>query len=210
MGETGFRIVDMKAEHFRHFLFMFYGLPNNQNYRYVMSNDNNTPQGQAINFHIYLDVAEISSRFSAPNLRSWAHAELRKIANSSYEELSRFSMHTDYQLRALLYAKRSRDEELATHVRNAIQLHFAWVSTSSPLKLVTTAGYRPSALWLCILRDTWSRPRSLDEGSPLITRGSRYAPVRTSSFDAPSALHSWSRLDGHFELSESKGDRDAN
>ncbi|KAJ1301754.1 hypothetical protein OPQ81_008983 [Rhizoctonia solani] len=93
-----------------------------------------------INFHIYLDVAEIANRFSAPNLRSWAHGELRKIASSAYEELSRFSMRTDYQLRALLYAKRARDEELAAHVRNAIQLHFAWVSTNSPVKLVTSSG----------------------------------------------------------------------
>ncbi|KDN39885.1 hypothetical protein RSAG8_08536, partial [Rhizoctonia solani AG-8 WAC10335] len=142
MGETGFRIVDMKAEHFRHFLFMFYGLPSNQSYRCVMGHDNNVPQdhGRVINFHIYLDVAEIANRFSAPNLESWAHAELCKIASSAYEELSRFSMHRDYQLRALLYAKRARDEELATHVRNAIQLHLAWFSTNSPVKLVTTAG----------------------------------------------------------------------
>ncbi|EUC55547.1 hypothetical protein RSOL_120640 [Rhizoctonia solani AG-3 Rhs1AP] len=142
MGEAGFRVVDMRAEHFRHFLFMFYGLPSNQSYRCVMSHDNSVPQdhGQVINFHIYLDVAEIASRFSAPNLKSWAHTELCKIANSAYEELSRFSMRTDYQLRALLYAKRVRDERLAAQVRNAIQLHFAWGSISSPVKLVTTAG----------------------------------------------------------------------
>ncbi|CAE6464698.1 unnamed protein product [Rhizoctonia solani] len=142
MGETGFRVVDMKAEHFRHFLFMFYGLPSNQSYRSVMNHDNNARQdhGQVINFHIYLDVAEIANRFSAPNLKSWAHAELCKIASSAYEELSRFSMRTDYQLRALLYAKRARDERLASQVRNAIQLHFAWVSINSPVKLVAAAG----------------------------------------------------------------------
>ncbi|CAE6475647.1 unnamed protein product [Rhizoctonia solani] len=142
MGETGFKVLNMRAEHFRHFLFMFYGLPSNQKYRCVMGHDNNVPHdhSQVINFHIYLDVAEIASRFSAPNLKSWAHAELRKIASSAYEELSRFSMRTDYQLRALLYAKRTQDEELAAQVRNAIQLHFAWISVNSPLKLVTTAG----------------------------------------------------------------------
>ncbi|QRW24828.1 hypothetical protein RhiXN_11740 [Rhizoctonia solani] len=66
-GETAFEIADLKAEHFRHFLFIFYGL-------------------------------------------------------------------------ALLYAKRTQDEELVANVRNAIQLHFAWVSTSSPLKLINSAA----------------------------------------------------------------------
>ncbi|KAF8683288.1 hypothetical protein RHS04_01966 [Rhizoctonia solani] len=213
-GETAFEIADLKAEHFRHFLFIFYGLPSSQNYRRVMSCENDAPQddhNSVVNFHIYLDVAEIASRFSAHKLSSWAHDQLRKIAKAVYEELSRFLMRTDYQLRALLYAKRTQDEELVANVRNAIQLHFAWVSTSSPLKLINSAAGLDGSRERLIRVFKHPKLKEIDPAlfgfaPPAVPRRSSYAFIRTSSFDASPTFDSRIGLGGNFELPEPQRD----
>jgi hypothetical protein len=117
--------------------------PSNHGYRVLMSYNHDLSQDLVLKFYIYLDVAEMAMRFLAPNLQVWAHGQLRRVTKSAYEELSRHALRPDYQMRALLYSKRTRDEELATNVRNAIQLHFTWVSKNSPLKPTTlNAGLR--------------------------------------------------------------------
>lgn len=137
LGETVFKIPGIKAEHFRNFLIMFYGLPTNQAYRALMSDFSDFSQvpNLHIYWHVYLDVAEVASRLMAPNLEAWARGQLRKVAKTAYEELSRYSLRMEYRLRALLYAKKIQDDELVADIRNATQLHFTWISKNSPIVL---------------------------------------------------------------------------
>lgn len=100
------------------------------------------------NFRIYLDVADLASRFAAPSLESWAHTQLKRVVKSPEGGLSRYYLSSEYQLRALQYAKSSQDEDLVTNVRNMIQLHFVWFSNSSPIEVP-----KQSPHILCALRE---------------------------------------------------------
>ncbi|QRV83147.1 glycosyltransferase family 8 protein [Ceratobasidium sp. AG-Ba] len=87
------------------------------------------------NFRIYVDVAELAERFAAPNLRSWACGQLKRVLKSADEFLSRHNLSWEYHIRALLFAKRTGDDEVLASVRSLIQLHFVWVLKDSPIQV---------------------------------------------------------------------------
>ncbi|KAF8598051.1 hypothetical protein BDV93DRAFT_561738 [Ceratobasidium sp. AG-I] len=135
--ELVYRIPRVKADHFRHFLLMFYGRPSDQQYRSIIGDAVDVSQHTVPNFRIYLDVADLAGRFAAPSLESWARTQLKRVVKSPEGGISRYYLSSEYQLRALQYAKSSGDGDLVTNVRNLIQLHFAWVSNDSPIKVPT-------------------------------------------------------------------------
>ncbi|KAG8711043.1 hypothetical protein FRC09_020805 [Ceratobasidium sp. 395] len=128
-------IPDIKAEQFRNFLLMFYGLSSDQEYRWLLCDIPDTSRLTITGFRVYLDVADLADRFNAPKLQTWAHGQLKKTARLTDARLSRYPLNSDYQLRAIRYARRMGDDELLTDVRKTIQLHFFWVSKDSPIRL---------------------------------------------------------------------------
>ncbi|KAG8702772.1 hypothetical protein FRC08_003253 [Ceratobasidium sp. 394] len=128
-------IFNLKAEQFRNFLLMFYGLPTDQEYRLLISDTSDTSQLTITSFRAYLDVANLADRFAAPRLQAWAHAQLKRVTKSTDPYLSRYHLSPEYQLEAIRYAKRTGDTGLLTAVRKMIQLHFIWVSKDSPIQL---------------------------------------------------------------------------
>ncbi|KAG8740973.1 hypothetical protein FRC10_003511 [Ceratobasidium sp. 414] len=127
-------ILNLKAEQFRHFLLMFYGLPTDQEYRWLISDPPDTSRLTIANFRVYLDVADLADRFAAPRLQAWAHTRLKRVTKSTDPYLSRYHLSSEYQLGAIRYAKRMGDNELLVSVRKMIQLHFIWVSKDSPIQ----------------------------------------------------------------------------
>ncbi|KAG9127997.1 hypothetical protein FRC07_006357 [Ceratobasidium sp. 392] len=128
-------IFNVKAEQFRNFLLMFYGSPSDQEYRWLLSDTPDASRLTITAFRIYLDVADSAEKLAAPKLQCWAHGQLKKTTKAADPMLSRYPLSPTYQLRAIHYAKRTGDGELLIGVRRLIQLHFAWVSRDSPIRL---------------------------------------------------------------------------
>lgn len=81
--------------------------------------------------HQYLDIADLSHRFAAPNLEAWALGQLKGLSNFT-KDLALGQQNLDYQLRAISYAKRIQDKNLEHRMRTFVELSHSFVLREHP------------------------------------------------------------------------------
>lgn len=81
-------------------------------------------------FNRYLDIADMSHRFAAPKLETWALKQLKDLSNSLIQ-LSVYPSTVSYQLRALDYTRVIQDKSLEHRVRTVVKLSYSYLLSTT-------------------------------------------------------------------------------